>query len=107
VILRGAPTRGSSYKPSSRRSAKRLRHFPAVTLLHRTFAATATSDRPDALASTIRARVATLRLERGRRLSRSSSSRSSDESSISVFGRPIGTVDQTKTVFSRTFETGD
>ncbi len=30
VIVRGPPTRGSSYKPSSRRAMKRSRHFPTV-----------------------------------------------------------------------------
>jgi hypothetical protein len=29
-IVRGPPTRGSSYKPSRRLSMKRLRHFPTV-----------------------------------------------------------------------------
>ncbi len=30
AIVRGPPTRGSSYKPSSRRAMKRSRHFPTV-----------------------------------------------------------------------------
>ena len=32
-IIRGAPGRGSSYRPSTRSLTKRSRHFPTVTLL--------------------------------------------------------------------------
>ena len=40
-IVRGAPTRGSSYSPSSRRSMNRVRHLPTVALVVRYRRATA------------------------------------------------------------------
>ena len=43
-IVRGAPTRGSSYSPSSRRSTNWLRHFATVVFVVRSRRATAVSD---------------------------------------------------------------
>jgi hypothetical protein len=46
VIFRGAPGRGSSGRPSSRRARKRARHFPTVCFLIRSSAAVAMFGRP-------------------------------------------------------------
>src|SRR5665809_88554 len=49
-IVRGLPGRGSSCSPSSRCSAKRLRHLPTVVRLHPSRAAMSLFDSPDAAA---------------------------------------------------------
>ena len=62
-IVRGAPTRGSSYRPSSRRSTNWLRHFATVVFVVRRRRATAVSE-ASIHANTIRARNATARFTR-------------------------------------------
>ena len=54
-ILRGAPLRGSSCSPSTRRSTKRRRHLPTVARSRPSAAATSLFWPPSAQASTIRA----------------------------------------------------
>ena len=54
-IVRGAPDRGSSCNPSTRRSTKRRRHLPTVALSRPSLAATSMFWPPSAQASTIRA----------------------------------------------------
>ena len=58
VTVRCAPGRGSSKRPSRRRSTKRRRHLPTVAWFTRSSAATTVEAFPDAQASTIRARSA-------------------------------------------------
>jgi hypothetical protein len=64
---RGAPGRGSSSKPSSRRNRKRLRHLPTVGLLKFHCRATAVLLSPLAQASAMRARGAKACADFGRR----------------------------------------
>ena len=59
---RGAPTRGSSYNPASRRALNRTRHLATVVFVVRRRRATALSVVSSATASTTRARKATARL---------------------------------------------
>src|SRR5712671_4220460 len=63
VIVRGAPTRGSSYNPARRRETNWLRHLATVVLVVRRRRATTVSD-ASAQANTIRARNAKARLTR-------------------------------------------
>src|SRR6478609_7066859 len=63
VIVRGAPTRGSSYNPVRRCAANWLRHLATVVLVVRRRRATAVSEAL-AHARTMRARKATARLTR-------------------------------------------
>jgi hypothetical protein len=58
VIVRGAPGRGSSSKPSSRVARKRARHFPTVCFVSRNRRASAVCVSPAAQPSTMRARCA-------------------------------------------------
>jgi hypothetical protein len=86
-IVRGAPTRGSSYKPSSRRSTNWLRHFATVVFVVRRRRATAVSE-ASIHANTIRARNANARFTRARFVNRTSAARSSSVTVTSALGRP-------------------
>ncbi len=88
LIVRGAPGRGSSLSPSSRRSAKRRRHLPAVTGWQPSAAPISVFACLVAAASTIRLRSAKAGAVLGRRAQRSSVSRSSSLSTIVAVGRP-------------------
>ena len=87
-IVRGAPTRGSSYSPSSRRSTNWLRHFATVVFVVRRRRATAVSE-ASIHANTIRARNATARFTRARFVNRTRAARSSSVTTTSARGRPI------------------
>jgi hypothetical protein len=86
--VRGAPTRGSSYSPASRRVLNRTRHLATVVLVVRRWRATALSVVLSATASTSRARKATARLTCARLVKRVSSVRSLSVITTSVLGRP-------------------
>lgn len=58
LIVRGAPGRSSSLRPSSRRSTNRLRHLPTVGSDTLNWRETSLLGKPSARASTIRARIA-------------------------------------------------
>ncbi len=58
VIVRGTPGRGSSLSPANRAVTNRLRHFPTVTRVIPSSAATAILLLPSAHSSTMRARWA-------------------------------------------------
>jgi hypothetical protein len=58
AIVRGAPVRGASSKPSRRSVTNRARHFDTVCCATRNCIATALFPRPSALDSTMRARNA-------------------------------------------------
>jgi len=88
-IVRGAPTRGSSYRPSSRPSMNRRRHMPTVAFVVRTRLATALPAVPSAHASTRRARNARERFTRARLVNRVSARRSSSVTITAGVGRPI------------------
>src|SRR3954452_23720156 len=88
VILRGAPGRGSSVSPSRRSSRKRLRHLPTVTVLTRSWVATALLSRPSAQARTILARVARRWVLLGREAQVWSFCRSSSLRIRGALGRP-------------------
>src|SRR5205807_10275477 len=66
VIVRGAPGRGSSYKPSSRSCNKRLRHLPTVLGVTRSLRATVWLSCPSAQTNTMRARRAGAERDRDR-----------------------------------------
>ena len=85
--IRGAPTRGSSYNPSSRPAMNRSRHFATVVFVVRRRRATALSG-ASAHASTTRARNATARLTRARFVKRINSARSLSVTTTSALGRP-------------------
>ena len=80
-ILRGAPDRGSSGRPSHPDATNRRRHLPTVTRVVPNRSAAATSLSPAAVAGTIRARRADACVVFGRRTHRSGSLRSSAEGS--------------------------
>ena len=88
VIVRGAPTRGSSYNPAKRRATNWLRHLATVVFVVRSRRATTVSD-ASTHASTIRARKASARLTRARFVSRTNARRSSSVTTTSARGRPI------------------
>jgi hypothetical protein len=89
VTVRFAPGRGSSNSPSRRRATKRARHFPTVTALTRSRAATALLVVPSsAQARMIRARSANAWAVFLRLVSRSRVCRSSWDSSRGGLGRP-------------------
>ena len=73
-IVRGAPTRGSSYSPSSRRSTNWLRHLATVVFVTRRRRATTVSE-SSIHANTIRARNATARFTRTRFVNRTRAAR--------------------------------
>jgi hypothetical protein len=91
LIARGTPGRGLSTSPSSRRSTKRLRHFPTVALETRSSRATSRLDAPAAHANTIRQRNANRCALLGRRAHRSKVERSSSPSTSSAFAGPLCT----------------
>src|SRR5262245_59882575 len=86
-ILRGAPTLGSSRRPSSRCSTNRLRHKQTVWFDVRHRRATSLLLLPAAHASMSLARNATFRFTRARCVRRTSSSRSSSDKTSGAFGR--------------------
>ena len=86
VIVRGAPGRGSSYKPSSRCRTNRPRHLHTVAGVTRRRRATTLLSRPSPHAKTIRARRATWGADRVRCASDSSRLRSSSVSVKVTFG---------------------
>jgi hypothetical protein len=88
VMVRGAPTRGSSYNPARRLAANWLRHFATVVFVVRSRCATALSDAA-VQANTIRARKAIARFTRLRLVRRCKMTRSSSVSTTSARGRPI------------------
>jgi len=83
-IERGLPGRGSSWSPSMPRRANRPRQRPTVWVLHPSRAAISLLDTPAAAASTIRQRSASACALFGRRAHRSSTSRSSSQSTTST-----------------------
>jgi len=88
-IVRAAPGRGASTRPSRRPSAKRWRHLPTVTGLQPSSAAiSAWVALPAAQASTILDRNANAWDDECRRAQRSSVARSSALKLISTVGRP-------------------
>ena len=89
AILRGAPGRGSSTKPSSRRATNRARHLLTVAATIPSFAATCRLSKPPAHASTISDRNANDCADFARRDQRNNCSRSSSVNLNSAFGRPV------------------
>src|SRR5581483_7431647 len=89
VTVRGAPGRGSSVSPSSRRATNRLRHVPTVAAQTPSRSATALLEVSPAQARTIRARRARRWVLLGRLAQRVRAWRSSSESTNSGFGRAI------------------
>src|SRR5438552_438050 len=89
LIVRGAPGRGSSSRPSSRLARNRLRHFPTVCFVNRRCRATRVFVSSAAHARITRARCASAWAVVGRRAQRSSVSRSSSVSAKGGIGRPI------------------
>lgn len=81
-ILRGAPGRGSSTRPSRRRPANRLRHVDTVSRVTPTFSAIATFVIPSAAHRMISARIASARAILRRRARASNSARSASVNSI-------------------------
>jgi len=81
-ILRGAPGRGSSARPSSRLAANRLRQVATVTRVTPSCSAIARLVVPSAARSTISARIASARDIFRRRVRASSSHRSASSNSI-------------------------
>jgi hypothetical protein len=91
VMVRGAPGRGSSARPSNRRSRKRLRHLVTVCGQIPNCAATSWLQRsppPSAQPNTIRQRNANACADFARRDQRTSVSRSSTDNTSGGFGRP-------------------
>lgn len=88
-IVRGPPTRGSSYSPAKRRSTNRVRHFPTVALVVRYRRATTVFVTPSVHASTSRARNARRRFTCARFVKRTNSARSSAVTASATLGRPI------------------
>lgn len=88
-IVRGAPGRGSSSKPSRRWARKRRRHLPTVGSVIWSAAATSLFERPSAAARTRRARRARAWSVVGRRVHRVSVVRSSLVSVRGSRGRPL------------------
>jgi hypothetical protein len=89
VILRGAPGRGSSSKPSKRWATNRCRHLPTVTGHIRSSCATVLLSSPAAQRNTMRARTPNCCDTVPRRAQRSSAARSSSLNTNSAFGRPV------------------
>src|SRR3989442_5424515 len=77
VMVRGAPGRGSSYKPARRSHTNRVRHLPTVAGVARSRWATPLLSWPSAQANTMRARRASAGTERDRWARDSNSRRSS------------------------------
>ncbi len=87
-ILRGAPGRGSSSRPSTRRSTNRLRQLPTVTRWTPSRSATSPLVSPSAQARTMRARCARPCAVFRRRAHACSVSRSACVSTKAALGRP-------------------
>jgi hypothetical protein len=87
AIVRGAPTRGSSYNPSRRWSTNCTRHFATVVFVVRRRRATTVSE-ASTQANTMRARNAIARLTRARLVRRISSACSLSVITTSARGRP-------------------
>jgi len=87
-ILRGAPGRGSSRRPSIPWETKRRRHLPTVVRFTPARSATTKSSPPSAHAKTIRARRAKACAVVALLVQRVSSSRCTSVSSTIRFGRP-------------------
>ncbi len=87
-MLRGAPGRGASSRPSSRCSTKRARHFETVCGVTRWRAATTLLSAPAAQAKTIRARSASACAVLRRSVNASSCSRSVSLNISCVLGLP-------------------
>src|SRR5215212_1116862 len=94
VMLRGPPGRGSSTKPSSRRSINRRRHTPTVCGQTPTSAATCLLGLPAAQPNTIRHRCANACDDVGRRAQRSNVCRSSSVNTNAAFGLPRSAMNQ-------------
>jgi len=86
---RGAPGRGSSSNPSSRRAPKRWRHLPTVWWVSPSSCATAVLGLPAAHSKTIRERCASACALLGRRAQRSSVARSSTVRLNGAIGLPV------------------
>ncbi len=89
VILRGAPTGGSSSKPSIPNSRNRSRHFPTVAPVMCSFRATSELLIPCPQLSTIRARIAMACDDFGLRAIMLNFSRSASTISSDFLGRPV------------------
>src|SRR5262249_20736152 len=89
AIVRGAPGRGSSYRPSSRARTKRLRHFPMVCARVCSLRATTVLANPSPHSKMIRARRARFGRVRARVASDSKLSRSASVNTSEAFGRPV------------------
>ncbi len=89
VMVRGAPGRGSSYKPARRSRTNRVRHLPTVAGVARSRWATPLLSWPSAHASTMRARRASAGTERDRWARDSNSRRSSLFNVSGALGRPV------------------
>ena len=88
-MVRGAPGRGSSSNPSTRRVTKRARQRPTIWGETRSFLATVWLSRPRAHAKTMRARRATWGAVRARWANESSACCSGVVNTNGTFGRPI------------------
>lgn len=88
VMVGGAPGRGSSTSPSSRRPTNRDRHVPTVGCDTPSPAATAASSAPPAHRNTIRDRNASCCGLLGRRSQRRSVARPTSDKTNPAFGRP-------------------
>ncbi len=89
VIWRGAPTRGSSSKPSNPDLRNRSRHFPTVAPVMCNLRATSELLIPAPQPSTMRARIAMACDDFGRRAIMFNFSRSSAAISSGFLGRPV------------------
>ena len=92
VTARGRPLRGSSDRPSNRRSKNRERHFPTVSSDTSKSAATAMLLQPSAQARMILARSARPCVVLGRRTHRSSVSLSVSSNISGGIGLPIAMI---------------
>jgi hypothetical protein len=88
LIVRGAPGRGSSCRPSRRRSRNRVRHFATVPRVIPRRSPISVFEPPSAHANTIRHRNANACAVVGRRAHRSSVSRSSSLNTTTAAGVP-------------------
>src|SRR2546430_7247389 len=89
LTVRGAPGRGSSSSPSSRLARNRLRHFPTVCFVSRSFRATRVFVSSAAHPRMTRARCARACAVVGRRVQRCNISRSGSVNVKGGIGRPM------------------
>jgi hypothetical protein len=89
VIVRGAPGRGSSYRPLSRSDTKRPRHLHTVAGVTWRRRATTLLSRPSPHAKMMRARRATWGADRERCANDSNRRRSSPVKINATLGRPV------------------